>query len=100
VPLSDAERRSLDTLARAVVRWGLTTPALLFFESVRPLGRVGAAALTFFHPMLDALMPSGRYLALRDLLERRDALEALLARIEELAGATRSGAAEPRRTSR
>ena len=40
---------------RQVAERGLTTPALVFLESVRPLNYVSSQALTFFTPILSAI---------------------------------------------
>lgn len=74
----------LEEVARAVVRRGLTAPAILFLESVRPLGFVASQAMLFFGPLLGWVVPRERYDALQRALESRDGVERLLLRIEAL----------------
>ena len=68
--------------AEAVVRRGLTTPAILFLEMHRPLSFVTAQAMTVFGPMATLIFDPKDYEAFRRLLERRDALENVIRAIE------------------
>ncbi len=78
----------VDALAERVVRFGLTVPAILFLESMRPMNLIGANALHFMAPVLDPLMPGLGVDELARFLERRDSVEALIRAIEERASAT------------
>lgn len=80
--LSAEEERVVGALARAVVRRGLTAPAILFLESTRPMNFVASQAMLFFAPMLGVVLDRGDYDVFQRLLERRESVEALLTRIE------------------
>jgi hypothetical protein len=82
--LTPDEMAALDEVARFIVRRGLTTPAILFFESVRPLNRMGSVAMTFLEPIAGALFALPRWSRLRDAFERRESIDVLLDRIEAL----------------
>jgi hypothetical protein len=78
------EIATLDELARQVVDRRLTTAAIAFLEMSRPLNFLGAQALHFFAPMISAVTNSPRHRPVASLLERRDAIDRLIRRIEEL----------------
>ena len=80
------ETKAADELAARVVRHGLTVPAVLFLESVKPLNMVGAQTLHFVSPMLGPLMPGWRVDEFAQFLEDRGSIEYLLRRIETLEG--------------
>lgn len=72
-----------EALADRIVRFGMSVPAILFLESMRPLNTLGATALHFMSPLMAPLMPG---LAVDDLarfLEGRDSVEQLICAIEE-----------------
>lgn len=79
-----AQTRLVDRLAREVVRRHLTTPALAFLEMSRPLNFLGAQAMHFFTPMAAALFDGDSYQTFAQFLERRDAIDLIAARIEQL----------------
>lgn len=83
-PPSDADLRLVDRLAREVVRRRLTAPALAFLEMSRPANYIGAQTLHFFAPLVTTLFDSASYSAFAKFLERRDAIDILCRRIEEV----------------
>lgn len=72
----------LEKLAAVAVRFGMGVPAIFFLESVKPMNFIGAQVLTFFGPVATAFFPVDDYQRLTALLERRDALEALIRKVE------------------
>lgn len=78
------ELELVNRVAREVVRRRLTTPALAFLEMARPLNFLGAQALHFFAPILTVLFDRREYEMFSHFLERRDAVDRLCSRIEEL----------------
>lgn len=72
----------LERLATNAVRFGMGVPAIFFLESVKPLNYIGAQVLTFFGPVATAFFPADDFQRLTALLERRDALEALIRKVE------------------
>lgn len=81
-PLSESQRRVLDTVACEVARRQLTAPALTFLEMSRPLNFVTAQGLHFLAPAISALTTSADHEVFANLLERRDSIDLLIARIE------------------
>jgi hypothetical protein len=89
---SDHERELLDRLAKVVVKWNMSVPAIMALESVKPLNYIGSQAMVFAEPMAHAMEPILQivlknfsmedYNTITNMLERRHSIEALLLRIE------------------
>jgi len=81
--LSEDERALLDQLADGIARRGLTTAALFFLESMKPLGFVGSQVMLVFRPVVAMLWHDPiRWDRLQSVLERRGSIELLLRRLE------------------
>ena len=104
--LAEADRLLLERLARRVVELRLETPALLTLESARPLSLLAGQAMLFFEPFAQALFhltdSAGQamlffepfaqalfhltdYRRIAALIERREAIAALVEMIEHAA---------------
>lgn len=81
-PDADADARLLDRVARELVSRRLTTPAILFLESVKPMNYVGSQFLHFLDPIVRIFLTVPEYGHFADLLEKRDTLEQLIEHIE------------------
>ncbi|MFZ1684594.1 MAG: hypothetical protein WAU88_10750 [Candidatus Zixiibacteriota bacterium] len=79
---ADEENRVLDKLAGKVVEKGMTVPAIIFLESVKPLNFIGSQAMVFFEPMVQTLFNTHDYDIVRQALEKRETIENLLLKIE------------------
>jgi hypothetical protein len=81
--LADDERELLDSLADGIARRRLTPAAVMFLESIKPLGFVTSQLLYFFQPMVQAIWSNPlTYLRIAKILERRGSIELLLRRLE------------------
>jgi ASC-1-like (ASCH) protein len=80
--LSEHESELLDKLAKKVVHWKMSVPAIVALESVKPLNYIGSQAMVFFEPMVQALFNFRDYDTFRSMMERRETIELLLQRIE------------------
>jgi len=78
-PLPDEAER----LADQIVKFGMTVPAILFLESMRPLNTLGATTLHFLSPLMAPLMPGLGIDELAKFMERRQSVEELICAIEE-----------------
>ena len=86
--LTDAERTMLDELAAGLAKRRLTTAALFFLETYRPLAYVTSQVMVFFQPMIQIVWPKKNPLKwdeLQSVLSKRGSLELLLRRLEALA---------------
>lgn len=81
---TEAQRLLLDRLCRQIVARDLTTPSLIFLETVRPLNFVTGQCLRFFAPILESLGDSRACEVLAGFLEQRGSIDWLCRRIEEL----------------
>jgi hypothetical protein len=81
--LTEEERTLLDQLADGLAKRRLATAALMFAESVKPLGFIGSQMLHFFRPIISVLWTNpARYDQVTKVLERRGSLELLCRRLE------------------
>jgi hypothetical protein len=81
-PLAEDERALLDRIAQRLVELHLEIPAILTLEGGKPLSLVASQMLVFFEPIVLALLPLADYRKFALLIERRDAVEALIQSIE------------------
>ncbi len=77
-------REVMDRFARKIVDRRMTAPAILFLESAKPLSFLGNQAMVFFQPIVQSIFRFKTYDDVMEILEDRDNVEYLLARIEEL----------------
>lgn len=82
--LTDEELAVLEKVARKAVDRGWTVPSILFLESVKPLNYIASQALVFFEPIVQTLLNLKDYDTFRTALERRESVEVLIVKIEEL----------------
>ena len=87
---NEAQSRAVERLASVIVRFGLTVPALLAIESVRPLSFVSSQLMYMMSPSIAALFTAADWDALASLLEDRRGIDFLLDRIEALDDARRA----------
>lgn len=80
--LAEADRDLLRRLAQAINRRGMSAAAVLFLESIRPLGYLGSQAMVFLQPFLTFLFSPQEYERLAALLERREGVGLLIDAIE------------------
>lgn len=83
-PLTEQEAAIIQKIAAKVVSLKMTVPAILFLESVKPLNYIGAQALIFFEPFVQTIFNFKEYDTFREMMERRENVERLLLKIEEL----------------
>lgn len=79
------EKEMVDKIATKVVKRRLSVPAILFMEVLKPLSFLGAQTLNFFGPIIESLMKKeNKYYNFTEFLEKRENIEKILLRIEEL----------------
>jgi hypothetical protein len=81
---TDEQRPVAERLCREIVRRRLTVPALMFLEMSRPLGYLASQAIHFFTPLIAAVSDAQGHKHLAAFLERRQSVEYLCRRIEQL----------------
>ena len=80
--LTEEEHTAMDRVARFIVRFDLTVPAILWLESLRPLAYSGSQFMYLLSPALSAFLPINQWNALASVLEERGGIETLIAHIE------------------
>ncbi len=88
--LSQRDDQLLQELAVKIERKGLTAPALLWLESLRPVSFLGSQAMHFLNPFVRMLFDSDAFARLATILEEREHLERLLYHMEAAAGRSAS----------
>ena len=81
---TDAQKLLIDRLCRQITARELTTPALLFLETLAPLNFVTSQALQFFAPLLTAFGGAQACDEFAAFLEHRGSIDYLCRRIEEI----------------
>lgn len=86
------EQELIDRVAKLIVRKGLTVPAIMFFETAKPLNWIGSQGMIFIEPFVWAINPflyalfrlkHEDYLKFQRLMEKRHNVENLLLAIEK-----------------
>ena len=76
-------REIFDKMAGKIVDLHLTTPAILFLESMGPLNFIGAHVLLFFQPLLGAFFDLSKGELVAKLFMERENLDRFITTIEE-----------------
>ncbi len=82
----DEQHALLEKLAQWIVRRNLTTPAILFLETGKPLNFLGSQLLIAFSPFVQAFFKGDRYHKIALILEKDENVELLLQLIEQSEG--------------
>jgi len=81
--LTPEQQEIMDKIAKKVVLWKMSVPAILFLESVKPLNYIGSQMLVFFEPFVQTLFSWKDYDEFRKMMEERENTERLLQTIEK-----------------
>ena len=82
---NEDDRALIDVVCAEVVRRHMATPATLFLESTRPLNYIGSQTMTFFEPVMRAVLRNpAKWEQFARILEHRGSIEYLCRRIETL----------------
>lgn len=82
--LQKNEKVITDKIARAVVRRGMSVPAVFFIQTFKPMNFIGSQALVFFGPVIESLFPRADIYEFAAFMEERENVEHLMERIEAL----------------
>ena len=56
MPSPERQAELLKMIANQIVKRKLTTPAIMFFESVKPLSFIGSQGMVFLQPIVQAFL--------------------------------------------
>ena len=79
---TEKQKDVVDKVCREISRRHLSTPALIFLESFRPLNYIGSQVMHFFHPFISAITKASDYRLFSQFLESRSSIDYLYNRIE------------------
>jgi len=82
--LTPQQEEILLKIARKVVHWKMSVPAILFLESMKPLNYIGSQMMAFFEPFVQTIFSWKDYDEFRRMMEERETVERLLQKIEQL----------------
>lgn len=82
--LTPQQEEILTKIAKKVVDWKMSVPAILFLESVKPLNYIGSQMMAFFEPFVQTVFSWKDYDEFRRMMEERGTIEKLLQKIEHL----------------
>ena len=80
--VTDQQQVAVERIVRLISRFGLTTPAILFLESMRPLSFVGSQFMHVMSPAVTTLLPVAEWDHLAELLEDRRGMDYVISQIE------------------
>ena len=83
-PIDENAKKAVDDTCRFITRFGMTVPALLAIESMRPLSFVGSQMMHMLTPSIAAFLTPTKWDALAKLLESREGLDYFLDRLETI----------------
>lgn len=81
--LSPPEKAVVQKIARKVVQWNATVPAIMFLEVHRPLSFVASQMLHMATPFVSMFLDATEFTVLAKMLERRETIEEIIVAIEE-----------------
>jgi hypothetical protein len=81
---TEAQRVVVERVCREIVRRHLSTPALIFLETFRPLNYLGAQAMHFFQPIVSVILRGEGYRHFTDFLEQRGSIDYLCKMLDTL----------------
>ena len=77
-------KAEVEQLALSITKRKLEVPALFFLESHQPVLSLASHAATILMPALSMFVPAAKITVFQKVLESPDAVESLIARLEEL----------------
>ncbi|MEO0234141.1 MAG: hypothetical protein ABIN39_01625 [candidate division WOR-3 bacterium] len=82
IPLERKEE-ILKKIAVSIVKRGLTAPAIMFLESIKPMNFISAQIMIFLEPIILTFFNISEYREASLIFEERDSVEKLIKYIEE-----------------
>ena len=81
--VSPEQAAAVERVAGFVVRFGLTVPAILALESIKPLCFVGSQFMYLLSPAVTTFLSGPDWDSMAQLLEHREGMEYVLRAIEQ-----------------
>ncbi|MEC7988226.1 MAG: hypothetical protein VX278_23870 [Myxococcota bacterium] len=84
ITISQPELEAVDEVLEFIIRFGLTVPAILTLETLRPLSRMGAQFMHILTPSICVFLSPSHWTSFAELLEQPGGLDHILSRLEFL----------------
>lgn len=81
---STLQRAVVEKACSEIVRRRMSTPAILFLETFRPLNYLGSQVLHFLQPIVSTVLETDGYRHFTEFLQKRGSIEYLCSRIDQL----------------
>ena len=78
------DKNFLTGIAKKIIELKLVTPAIFFFEMVKPLNFIGSQTMVFFGPIVSAFVKTDGYYRAAELFESNVSVEFLISELERL----------------
>lgn len=78
------DKNFLTGVAKKIIELKLVTPAIFFFEMVKPLNFIGSQTMIFFGPIVSAFVKTDGYYRAAELFESNVSVEFLISELERL----------------
>ena len=78
------DKNFLTGVAKKIIELKLVTPAIFFFEMVKPLNFIGSQTMVFFGPIVSAFVKTDGYYRAAELFESNVSVEFLISELERL----------------
>jgi len=78
------DKNFLTGIAKKIIEFKLVTPAIFFFEMVKPLNFIGSQTMVFFGPIVSAFVKTDGYYRAAELFESNVSVEFLISELEKL----------------
>ena len=78
------DKNFLTGVAKKIIEFKLVTPAIFFFEMVKPLNFIGSQTMVFFGPIVRAFVKTDGYYRAAELFESNVSVEFLISELERL----------------
>jgi len=82
--VTDEQQATVERVASFIVRFGMTVPAILALETLRPLSFVGSQFMYLLSPAVTIFLTQHDWDSMAKLLEHRGGIEYVLQTIERL----------------
>ncbi len=82
MPSPERQKELLEKIAHQIVKRKLTVPAIMFFESIKPLSFIGSQGMVFLQPFVQAFFNRKEYDEITLMMEERENVERLICEIE------------------
>lgn len=79
---AEEEVQLLEKLANGIAKRKMAAPAIMFLETLKPMGYIGSQAMVFFRPFYSLVFKTADYDKISKVLEKRECTSKLIKLLE------------------